>query len=222
MSATPAEMPGHHRIRFVHFLKFAFVPLVGIGAGFAGSALADSNTPSSDPQCVKTRCFTPSCFRQYAGGYFMHCPDGNHPLPKSEQTVPTEADRQDDQTAASRPQQSGPTGPVDPSAMQAVGGDWEFRLGASPKPLAVLRLRPSSTGSLQGTLEQSLGAQSMRVSLQDVIISGTTISYVTPGGRQYQGTLSSDHQTIAGDAGSPTWTRVRPLAQALAEDAKSQ
>jgi hypothetical protein len=141
----------------------------------------------------------------------------------SQRTVPTEADRQTEQTAPSQsPRESGQPRPSDPSAIQAVGGDWEFRLGASPKPLAVLRLRPNSTGSMQGTLEQSLGAQSMRVTLQDVAISGSTISYVTPGGREFHGTLSNDHQTIVGEAGSPTWTRVRPLAQALAEDAKSQ
>jgi hypothetical protein len=208
-------------------MKIAMAALARISlllcAGLAGGALADSNTPSSDPQCVKTRCFTPSCYHQYAGGYFMHCPDGNHPLPTSEQTVPTEADRQTDQRAPSRsPRESGQPHPSDLSAAQDVGGDWELRLGASPKPLAVLRLRPSSTGSVQGTLEQSLGAQSNRVSLEDVAISGTTISYSTPNGRQFHGTLSSDHQTIVGDAGSPTWTRVRPLSQALADDAESQ
>lgn len=193
-------------------------------AGFAGSVLAQSNSQaSSDQQCVKTRCPSPSCFRQYAGGYFMHCPDGNHPLPKSEQTQPTEADRQNGETAPSQsPRENGPAHQGgDTSAVQVVGGDWEFRLGASPKPMAVLRLRPNSTGSLEGTLEQSLGVPSKRVSLQDVEVSGTTITYTTPGGNTFRGTLSSDRQTIVGDAGSPTWTLVRPLARALAEDAKT-
>jgi hypothetical protein len=186
---------------------FAKVSLL-LCAGFAGSALAQSDTQSnSGAQCVKTRCFTPSCFRQYAGGYFMSCPDGNHPLPKSEQTVQTEADRNEQAALKPSSRESGP--PSDPAAVQAVAGDWELRLGASPKPMAVLHLRPSSTGSLEGTLEQSLGAQSARVSLQDVEVSGATFTYTTPNGKQFRGTLSSDHQTIIGDAGSPTWTRAK-------------
>jgi hypothetical protein len=186
---------------------FARVSLL-LCAGFAGSALAQSDTQSnSGAQCVKTRCFTPSCYKQYAGGYFMSCPDGNHPLPKSEQTVQTEADRNEQAALKQSSRESGP--PSDPAAVQAVAGDWEMRLGASPKPMAVLHLRPSSTGSLEGTLEQSLGAQSARVSLQDVEVSGATFTYTTPNGKQFRGTLSSDHQTIIGDAGSPTWTRAQ-------------
>ena len=75
--------------------------------------------------------------------------------------------------------------------------------------MAVLHLRPSSTGSLEGTLEQSLGAQSASVSLQDIQVNGATFTYTTPNGKQFRGTLSSDHQTIVGDAGSPTWTRAQ-------------
>jgi hypothetical protein len=72
---------------------FARISLL-LCAGFASSALAQGDTQSnSSALCTKTRCFTPSCYRQYAGGYYMSCPDGKHPLPKSEQTVPTEADR---------------------------------------------------------------------------------------------------------------------------------
>jgi hypothetical protein len=176
-------------------------------AGLAGAALAQSDTQSSlSAQCAKTRCFTPSCYRQYAGGYYMSCPDGNHPLPKSEQTVPTEADR-NEQAELKQSQKSAP--PSDPAAIQAVAGDWELRMGAVPKPLAVLHLRPGTTGSLEGTLEQTLGPQSARVSLQDVAISGTTLSYTTPNGKEFRGTLSSDRQTIVGEAGSPTWTRAQ-------------
>jgi hypothetical protein len=186
---------------------FARVSLL-LCAGFAGSALAQSDTQSnSGAQCVKTRCFTPSCYKQYAGGYYMNCPDGHHPLPKSEQTVQTEADRNEQAELKQSSRESGP--PSDPAAVQAVAGDWELRLGASPKPMAVLHLRPSSTGSLEGTLEQSLGAQSARVSLQDVEVSGATFTYTTPNGKQFRGTLSSDHQTIIGDAGNPTWTRAQ-------------
>lgn len=192
-------------------------------AGFAGGALADNGQTSSDPQCVKSRCFTPSCYHQYAGGYYLRCPDGEHPLPKAEQTVPTEADRQSEQTApGTSAQGSGPPGGTGgAAAVQDMGGDWEFRLGASPKPMAVLRLRPSSTGALEGTLEQSLGGPVNRVSLQQVAVNGPAITFSTPGGKVFRGTLSSDHQTIVGDAGSPSWARVRPLAQALAEDAKN-
>jgi hypothetical protein len=177
-------------------------------AGFAGGALAQSDTQSnSSAQCAKTRCFTPSCYKQYAGGYYMSCPDGNHPLPKSEQTVPTEADRNEQAELKQSLQKSLP--PSDPAAVQAVAGDWELRMGATPKPLAVLHLQPGASGSLEGILEQSLGPQSARVSLQDVEITGTTFSYTTPNGKQFRGTLSSDHQTIVGDAGSPTWTRAQ-------------
>jgi hypothetical protein len=56
------------------------------------------------------------------------------------------------------------------------------------------------------------------VKLQDVEVSGATITYTTPGGTKFRGTLSSDRQTIVGDAGSPTWKRVRTLSQAVAED----
>ena len=186
---------------------FARISLL-LCAGFASSALAQGDTQSnSSAQCTKTRCFTPSCYRQYAGGYYMSCPDGKHPLPKSEQTVPTEADRNEQAELKQSLQKSVP--PSDPAAVQAVAGDWELRMGASPKPLAVLHLRPGETGSLEGTLEQSLGAQSARVSLQDIEVSGATISYTTPNGKQFRGTLSSDRQTIVGDAGSPTWTRAQ-------------
>jgi hypothetical protein len=186
---------------------FARVSLL-LCAGFAGSALAQSDTQSnSNAQCTKTRCFTPSCFSQYAGGYYLSCPDGHHPLPKSEQTAPTEADRNEQAELKRSLQKRGP--PSDPAAVQAIAGDWELRMGASPKPLAVLHLRPGATGSLEGTLEQSLGAQSAGVSLQDIEVSGTTFSYTTPNGKQFRGTLSSDHQTIVGDAGSPTWTRAQ-------------
>ena len=186
---------------------FARVSLL-LCAGLAGSALAQSDTQSnSGAQCVKTRCFTPSCYKQYAGGYYMRCPDGNHPLPKSEQTVQTEADR-NEQAELKQSSRAGST-PSDPAAVQAVAGDWELRMGVTAKPLAVLHLRPGATGSLEGTLEQSLGAQSARVSLQDVEVSGATFSYTTPNGKQFRGTLSSDHQTIVGDPGSPTWTRAQ-------------
>jgi hypothetical protein len=186
---------------------FARVSLL-LCAGFAGSALAQSDTQSSSgAQCTKTRCFTPSCYRQYAGGYYLNCPDGHHPLPKSEQTVQTEADRNEQAELKQSSQKRGP--PSDPAAVQAVAGDWELRMGASPKPLAVLHLRPGATGSLEGTLEQSLGAQSAGVSLQDVEISGTTLTYTTPNGKQFRGTLSTDHQTIIGDAGGPTWMRAQ-------------
>src|ERR1700753_4474379 len=82
----------------VHFMSTAVTALARVslflGAGFAGSVLAQSDTQSNlGAQCVKTRCFTPSCYKQYAGGYYMNCPDGHHPLPASEQTVQTEADR---------------------------------------------------------------------------------------------------------------------------------
>jgi hypothetical protein len=137
----------------------------------------------------------------------MSCPDGHHPLPKSEQTVQTEADRNEEAAAKQSSRESGP--PSDPAAVQAVAGDWELRIGASPKPMAVLHLRPSSTGSLEGTLEQSLGAQSARVNLQDVKISAGTLTYTTSNGKEFRGTLSGDHQAIVGDAGSPTWMRAR-------------
>src|ERR1700733_7101152 len=177
-------------------------------AGFAGSALAQSDTQSnSSAPCAKTRCFTPSCYKQYAGGYYMSCPDGHHPLSKSEQTVPTEADRNEQAELKQSLQKS--ARPSDPAAVQAVAGDWELRMGVTPKPLAVLHLQPGASGSLEGTLEQSLGAQSARVSLQDVEVSGATLTYTTPNGKQFRGTLSSDHQTIIGDAGSPTWTRAQ-------------
>jgi hypothetical protein len=177
-------------------------------AGFTGSALAQSDTQSNTGvQCVKTRCITPSCYGHYAGGYYMRCPDGNHPLPKSEQTVQTEADRNEQAEQKQSLQKRGP--PSDPAAVQSVAGDWELRMGASPKPLAVLHLRPGATGSLEGTLEQSLGAQLGGVSLQDIEVSGATLTYTTPNGKQFRGTLSSDHQTIIGDAGSTTWTRAQ-------------
>jgi hypothetical protein len=47
------------------------------------------------------------------------------------------------------------------------------------------------------------------VSLQDVEISGAVFTYTTPNGKQFRGTLSSDHQTIIGDAGGTTWTRAQ-------------
>jgi hypothetical protein len=121
--------------------------------------------------------------------------------------VPTEADRNEQAELKQSLQKSVP--PSDPAAIQAIAGDWELRMGATPKPLAVLHLRPGATGSLEGTLEQSLGAQSASVSLQGVAVSGTTFSYTTPNGKEFRGTLSSDHQTIVGDAGSPTWTRAQ-------------
>jgi hypothetical protein len=177
-------------------------------AGIAGSALGQSDTQSySGAQCAKTRCFTPSCYKQYAGGYYMSCPDGHHPLPKSEQTVETEADRNEQAELKESLKKSHP--PSDPAAVQAVTGDWELRLGASPKPMMILHLRPSATGSLEGTLEPALGAPLAGVSLQDADISGSTITFTAPNGKEFRGTLSSDHQTITGDAGGPTWTRAQ-------------
>lgn len=202
----------------IAWTAFARVSLLLCG-GFAGGALAQSNTQTnSDSQCVRSRCFQPSCYRQSTDGYYLRCPDGIH-FTKPEQTGPTEGDRKSEQTA---PKESQQTHPSDPVAMQAVGGDWEIRMGASPKPLAILRLRPGASGSLEGTIEQSLGAPAARVSLQDVTISGSTLTYATPNGKQFRGTLSSDHQTIVGDPGSPTWSRARPLAQAPTEEATSR
>jgi hypothetical protein len=128
---------------------FARVSLL-LCAGFAGSALAQSDTQSnSGAQCVKTRCFTPSCYKQYAGGYYMNCPDGHHPLPKSEQTVETEADR-NEQAELKQSSRASST-PSDPAAVQAVAGDWELRLGTSSKPMAVLRLRPARWKALSNS-----------------------------------------------------------------------
>jgi hypothetical protein len=180
-------------------------------AGFATAALAQSDAPAgSDQGCVKTRCSTPSCFRQYAGGYYMRCPNGNHPVPRGQEY----------------PQQ--PQKPVDivkeapPGvALQDVAGDWEVRMGTSGKALAALHLRLSPSGSLTGTLETLLTPR-QQVKLEEVRISGKTITYKTLNGNAKQGTFSGDGQTINGEQGDPTWQRVRTLAQALAEDAKEK
>ena len=182
-------------------------------AGFATAVLAQSDAQtSSDPGCVRTRCFTPSCFSHYAGGYYMRCPNGDHPVPAGQEY----------------PQQQQPQKPVDTVkdappgvALQDVAGDWEVRMGTSGKALAALHLRLSPSGSLTGTLETLLPAP-QQVKLEEVRISGKTISYRALNGNTKQGTFSSDGQTIDGEQGSPTWQRVRTLAQALAEDAREK
>jgi hypothetical protein len=181
--------------------------------GFATAALAQSGAQaSSDEGCVRTRCITPSCYGQYAGGYYMRCPNGNHPVPRGQEY----------------PQQQQPQKPVDTVkeappgvALQEVAGDWEVRMGASGKALAALHLRLSPSGSLTGTLETLLPAP-QQVKLEEVRISGKTITYKTLNGNAKQGTFSSDGQTINGEQGNPTWQRVRTLAQALTEDAKEK
>jgi hypothetical protein len=182
-------------------------------AGFATAALAQSGAPaSSDQGCVRTRCFTPSCFHQYAGGYFMRCANGDHPVPRGQEY----------------PQQQQPQKPADTVkeappgvALQDVAGDWEVRMGTSGKALAALHLRLSPNGSLTGTLETLLPAP-QRVKLEEVNMSGMTVTYKILNGNTKQGTFNSDGQTINGEQGSPTWQRVRTLAQALAEDAKEK
>lgn len=182
-------------------------------AGLATAALAQSDAQtSSDQGCVKTRCFTPSCYHQYAGGYYMRCPNGNHPLPPDQ----------------IYPQQQQPQEPADTVndappgvALQEVAGDWEVRMGNSGRALAALHLRLSPSGSLTGTLETLL-PQPQRVKLEEVRVSGKTVIYKVLNGNTKQGTFSSDGQTINGEQGDPTWQRVRTLAQALAEDAKQK
>jgi hypothetical protein len=138
----------------------------------------------------------------------MLCPPGVQPPPKSQQTAPPAADR-NDSTPDHELQKSAQTH-LDPAAVQAFKGDWEFRLGAAPKPMAVLHLRPGDTGTLEGSLEQSFGATSQQVPLQDVEVNGSIVTYTTSGGRKFRGTLSNDGQKIVGEAGSPTWQREKP------------
>jgi hypothetical protein len=140
----------------------------------------------------------------------MKCPNGDHPVPRGQEY----------------PQQQQPQKPVDtvkdapPGVpLQEIAGDWEVRMGASGKALAALHLRLSPSGSLTGTLETLLTPR-QQVQLDEVRISGMTITYKTLNGNAKQGTLSGDGQTINGEDGDPTWQRVRTLAQALAEDAK--
>jgi hypothetical protein len=142
----------------------------------------------------------------------MRCPDGDHPVPRGQEY----------------PQQQQPQEPVDTVkdappgvALQEVAGDWEVRMGNSGKALAALHLRLSPSGSLTGTLETLLPSP-QRVKLEEVRVSGKTITYKTLNGNTKQGTFSSDGQTISGEQGDPTWQRVRTLAQALAEDAKEK
>jgi hypothetical protein len=71
------------------------------------------------------------------------------PLPKSEQTVQTEADR-NEQAELKQSSRASST-PSDPAAVQAVAGDWELRLGTSSKPMAVLRLRPARWKALSNS-----------------------------------------------------------------------
>jgi hypothetical protein len=187
-------------------------------AGIATGVFAQSGAPSnSDQGCVKTRCSTPTCFSQYAGGYYMRCPNGNHPIPPARQAEQTQPNQQ--------PQK--PVDNVEHSAQdvapQDVAGDWDVRMGQSTSGavLATLHLRLSPGGSLTGTLETLLPSP-QRVRLEEVRISGTSITYRTLNGNTKQGTVSNDRQTISGEQGSPTWQRVRTLAQALAEDAKQK
>lgn len=187
--------------------------LLLLSAAYASHALAENDTGVSiDPACVKTRCFAPSCFYRY-GEYFLRCPNGDHPLPGREQSQSSNEPKPESKPPAPSAQ------PVSRAALEQIAGDWELRLGASPRPLAVLRLRPDPGGALAGHLEQSFGASSQRVTLQGIQLKGTSITYMTPGGKEFRGTLSEDRQTIVGEDGSPTWTRVRTLSQALAEDA---
>jgi hypothetical protein len=188
-----------------------------ICAGFATAVLAQSGTPaSSDQGCVKTRCQTPTCFAHYAGGYYMRCPNGDHPVPPG-QEYPQQQ----------QPQKTPHVDNVEHSpldvAPQDVAGDWETRMGqgTSGAVLMVLHLRLSPSGSLTGTLETRLPPP-QRVKLEEVGISGRTITYKTLNGNTQHGTFSNDRQTINGDEGSPTWQHVRTLAQALAEDAKGK
>jgi hypothetical protein len=181
-------------------------------AGFATAALAQSGAQvSSDQVCVKTRCRTPTCFAQYAGGYYMRCPNGDHPIPP-EQPQPQKPPHVDNVEHS----------PLD-VAPQDVAGDWETRMGrgTSGTVLAALHLRLGPSGSLTGTLETLLPAP-QRVTLEEVRISGKTITYKTLNGNAKHGTFNNDRQTINGEEGSPTWQRVRTLAQALAEDAKEK
>jgi hypothetical protein len=132
------------------------------------------NAQVCDPLLHEPRC----CFRQYAGGYYMRCPNGDHPVPRGQEY----------------PQQP-------------------------QKPVDIVKDAPP--GSLTGTLETLLTPR-QRVKLEEVRISGKTITYKSLNGNAKQGTFSSDGQTINGEDGSPTWQHVRTLAQALAEDAKEK
>ena len=142
----------------------------------------------------------------------MKCPNGDHPVPRGQEY----------------PQQQQPQKPVNivkdapPGVpLQEVAGDWEVRMGASGKALAALHLRLSPSGSLTGTLETLLIPR-QQVPLEEVRISGMTITYKTLNGNAKQGTLSGDGQMINGEEGDPTWRRVRTLTQAPAEDAKEK
>lgn len=224
--------------------RTTMLSMIRIGLLCAGIAACMAAYPDAQPDpdsgCVKTRCFTPTCMRDNAGGYYMQCPPGPgrgcvkvrcnspdctrqnpdgysmqcpagvQPPPKSQRTAPPEADRSSaDSTPDSASQNSAQTH-LDPAAVQALKGDWEFRVGAVPKPMAVLHLRPGAAGTLEGSLEQSIGAMAQRVPLQDIEVSGSNVTYTTSGGNKFHGTLSNDGQTIVGDAGSPTWQRVKP------------
>jgi hypothetical protein len=181
---------------------------------FAAGAFAQSNTPAGpDAACVKTRCSTPTCFRDYAGGWYMSCPDGNHRVPAGQEYP--------QQPQAPKPAEVKAAPPGIP--LQDVAGDWEFRagFGTSGKAMAALHLRLSPSGELTGTLETLL-PPTQKLKLEEVRVSGKTITYRPLNGNLKQGTISNDGQSIYGEQGNPTWQRVRTLPQALADDAKGK
>jgi len=157
---------------------------------------------TSTDGCVKTRCFTPSCFRYTPGGYYMQCPDGSRHLiapPKPVEEKPVEA----------------------AISARDAAGDWEVRLdtGTISRVMAVLRLRLDASGALTGSIETMLPAP-QRVPVSDVKIEGKTLTYATSASSEFEGTFSDDFKTIARTSGGLVWQRARTLEQAQAADAK--
>jgi len=171
-----------------------------LSAGCLISIAAQGQT--SEDGCVKTRCFTPSCFRYTPGGYYMQCPDGSRHL-----------------ISQPKPIEQKPVDPLIP--LRDAAGDWEVRLetGTFSKVMAVLRLRLDKNDSLTGSIETFLPVP-QRVPLTDVKIEGKTLSYTTSASSEFQGTFSDDGKTIVRTTGGLTWQRTRTLEQAQAADAK--
>ncbi|MGB6355388.1 MAG: hypothetical protein WBF21_15545, partial [Steroidobacteraceae bacterium] len=181
--------------------SFALACLLCAGCLISLGAQGQTSTDG----CVKTRCFTPSCFRYTPGGYYMQCPDGSRHL----------IVQKPEQESSEHKPVEGAISPRD------AAGDWEVRLemGTVSRLMAVLRLRLDKSGALTGSIETLMPAP-QRVPLSDVKIEGKTLSYTTSANSEFQGTFSDDGKSIVRTTGGLTWQRARTLEQAQAADAK--
>jgi hypothetical protein len=103
--------------------------------------------------------------------------------------------------------------------LSQIAGDWASGDGPSAQ---ILRLRLDAGGALAGSIDTPEPI-SLRLLLSNVRVSGRTLTFTMPDGRNsFEGNFSGDGKTVAATGNSTieaTWQHVRTLAQAEAREA---